>query len=302
MTVTVTDVGFFKLDAPLPQPRRDDLLAVVPPEPLPATSWLGGGWTEGRPPGPAYTHDPCSTGSMRVKASAGDIATQQARLFNVYMPAHCVAKSIGPNLPEFIDRLEQVFLVYERAAVERALATGDGMVDVGAYLGDANMELLALSAVPPVKALRLLEAKVALHGSGIIHAAPSTVVAWDALNLTCRDLSGLTVTKRGTTIAVGAGYTNVVPDGMPALTDDEQWAFATGPIEILRSPDIDVPARAYADNLDFNYNEAEVIAERPYLFNWVGRQDVNDDAHVQAGVLIDESCLFCCSPIDGGSP
>jgi hypothetical protein len=301
MAVAVQAVGAVPFDAPLPQPRTDDLLAVTPPVDLSADRWLRGIWSAGTVPGPAFTHDPCSTGSERAKIGPGPIATQVSGLFNVYLPASCTAQSVGPDPEWFIGKLEAMFLVYERAAVERALATGDGHTDLGSYLGDENMQALSMDTVDPVTALRLLETAIARHSSGIIHAAPSTVVAWDSLHLTTCGDDGLTYTRRGTPVAVGPGYIDAVPDNADQLLTNEQWAFASGPLEIRRGSNIDVPASAYAEILDRSMNDVLVIAERPYVFNWVARQDPHDSDHTQAGVLIDESRIGCCA-VDGGSP
>lgn len=293
--------GLVALDAPLPSPRLDDLLAVASVVPLGDDTWLSGGWSGGAPPGPAFTHDPCSSGTDRIKSGAGEIASQVSRLFNVYMPAFCTAQGVGTDADAFIGRLRDAFRVYESAAVERVLATGDGITDVGPYIADDHMEVLASTAQDPVAALRLLETAIARHGTGIIHAAPSTVVLWDAMNLTV--IKGdLTFTKRGTPVAVGTGYIGIVPDGGSALAQDEQWAFATGPLEVRRADEIDVPASSYAEILDRSLNDVYVIAERPYLLNWLGRTSSIDDDHVQAGVLVNEAGGSCGGSLNGCGP
>lgn len=293
--------GFVPLDAPLPTRRTDDLLAVSKPlVPADATRWLGGVWSGGYPPGPAFTHDPCSHGTDRVKMDAGSIASQQSGRFTVYMPASCTTQSVASDVDGFIARLKAAFAIYESAAVERALASGDTHEDIGPYIGNQNMELLANGAVDAIAALRLLENTISRHGSGIIHAAPSTVVVWDALNLTMRR-GPLTYTKRGTPIAVGAGYINITPDNQNAPGVSEQWVFATGPVEIYRSSEIVIPASAMAQILDRSQNDVFVIVERPYFFNWLGRQSSDDEDHVQAGVLVNESAISAVPVIDGGS-
>jgi hypothetical protein len=42
--------------------------------------WMRGGWIGGDVPGPAYTFDPCSTGTDRVKAAAGVISSPMSEL------------------------------------------------------------------------------------------------------------------------------------------------------------------------------------------------------------------------------
>lgn len=299
MSVAVAPAGLVPLDAPLPARRTDDLLAVTPPLERDLGHWLAGIASGGYPPGPAFTHDPCSHGSQRVKMNAGTIAGQESGRFTVYLPASCTTQSVAGDPLTFRERLEAMFAVYEGAAVERALATGDGHDDFGPYLGNANLKLLAGGdATDAVTALGLLENEIARHGTGLIHTAPSTVVVWDALNLTVAR-GPLTYTRRGTPIAVGAGYVDVTPDGADALATGEQWAFATGPIEIRRSAEIIVPASQMAEITDRSVNDVYVVAERPYVFNWLARLSTDDDDHVQAGVLV-ASDAPCC--ISGGGP
>ncbi len=300
MTATIQAAGVVPFDAPLPAPRPDDLLAVAPPQDLAENRWLRGAWSGGYPPGPAFTHDNCGTGTDRAKFAAGPIPSQRSALFTVYQPAFCTAQTIGPDPDWFIRRLEDIFVVYERAAVERMLASGDGHDDLGPYLGNENMRRLTTDATDPLSALRLLENAIAAQSSGIIHASPSTVTAWDSLHVTCM-MDGLTCTRRGTPIAVGPGYIGVVPDGAAPLEPDEQWAFASGPIEILRQEEIQIPASTYEQLLDRSLNDVYVLAERTYLFNWIARQNPDDNDQIQAGVLINEGRVGCCS-VDGGSP
>lgn len=294
--MSVVTPGYRVLAAPVPRPRDDDLLAVAEVTDLPDAGWFGGVATAGYPPGPAFVHDPCAAGSDRVKEQAGEIPIQEAGNFVVYLPASCTTVSVAGDLDGWIARLKAAFAVYERPAVEWVLATGGGMID--RFLGDANMELLASEAVDPTSGLRLLESAIAAHGTGIIHAAPSTVVTWDARNLTV--LRGrLTYTKRGTPIAVGAGYANALPVEAGTTSTDEQWAFASGPLEIQRG-ELELPSQLLAEILDRTMNDVDVIAERAYVFNWIGRQDPDDDTHVQAGVLIDETPTLSSGGGDGG--
>lgn len=272
--------------APLPQPRPDDLLAVVVPTRLPIDRVGDGVRSAGHIPGPAFTHYLQAVGSAAVKQQSDGIAMQDSEIFAVYMRASCTTFSVGSDPQRWIDQLKAAFSVYENPVVERAFATGEGM-EVGPYLGDSNLEILGDGATSPVRALQLLETAIARHSSGIIHAAPSTVVAWDSQNLT-ELRNGLTYTRRGTPIAVGPGYIDVVPEGADALGDAEQWAFASGPLEIQRGR-IEIPASVLREILDRVFNDVEVVVERAYVFNWLARQDPDDDAHTQAGVLIDEA-------------
>lgn len=288
MTTIEAPAGLVRLDAPLPTPRQFDLLAAATLIEPDDQRWLSGAWTGGDVPGPAYTHDPCSTGTDRQKADAGEIGDQQSFTFNVYLPGFCTAQSIGPDPKFWTDRLLLAFKAYEGAAVERVLATGDGHGTLGPYLGDTDLEVLGGGAVDPVEGLALLEQEISLNGTGIIHCDPATFTAWVA-NYLVEPKGAVMRTYLGTPVAVGAGYIGVVPDGEAALGDTQGWAFATGPIEIRRETNPNFAASNYADVFDRSLNDVNFIAERPYLFNWMARTSSSDDDHIQAGVLIDRA-------------
>ncbi len=286
-TPFVAPAGLQPLMAPIPKPRQFTLLdtaTVIEPT---ENRWLGGGWVGGDVPGPAYTHDPCSTGTNRQKVGAGDIAQQMSGRFMVYLPGFCTAQSVGPDPTWLTDRLQQIFQVYEGAAVERVLVSGDGHPTLGSYLGDANMEVLGGGVVGALRALELLENRIARNGSGIIHCTPATATAWESMSL----LENFRNVKRteacGTPVAVGAGYIGARPSGQGAPASDQEWAFASGPIEIRRGATVETYPFTYSEAIDRSNNDVLFLAERPYLLNWIARQDSGDDDHIQAGVLID---------------
>jgi hypothetical protein len=287
MTTIMAPAGLVNLEAPLPSPRQYDLLAAATLVEPTDNRWLGGAWIGGDVPGPAYTHDPCSTGTDRVKAGPGEIPQAMTGRFVVYMPGFCTAQSIGPDPSFFTDRLNLIFRVYEGAAVERVLANGDGHATLGPYLGDSNMKNLSVAAVTSLRALELLETDIGPRGSGIIHAAPATVTAWESQNL-LENFRGVKRTKATSTpVAVGPGYIGVHPDGTGAPASDQEWAFASGPLEIRRAATPETFPGNYSEAVDRAFNDVLFFAERPYLLNWIARQDSLDDDHIQAGVLID---------------
>ncbi len=288
MSAILAPAGLVPLDAPLPAPREYDLLAAATIINPSSDRFLGGGWIGGYPPGPAGTHDPCSSGSMRVKDPAGDMGRQMAGAFTVYLAGECTAQAVGPDESWLTDRLKLAFNVYEGAAVERVLATGDGHSTLGAYLGDTNMDALnSGGATDPQYALSLLEDQIALNGNGIIHAPPSVVTAW-ASNYLVIQSRGQLRTALGTLVAAGPGYIGVTPEGQSAGSSGQAWAFASGPIALTRS-DVFLNPTDYAQALDRSVNDLVFFAERHYLIQWMARQDPTDDGHTQAGVLVDYS-------------
>lgn len=288
MSMVISAGPLVALETPTPERRRFDLLSSVEISEPGNDRWLGGAWTGGEVPGPAFTHDPCSDGTDRIKMAPGIVETQKSKRFTVYLPGFCQAKAIGPDPGFWTDKLERVFEVYEGAAVERTLATGDGHFDVGPFLCDENLELLNGGAsATPVLAYGLLEQAIARHGTGLIHIGLRTFASWQSRHLLFPDGDRLR-TRLGTPVVVGYGYVGAVPDGQPPLAEGQEWAFASGPIEVIRDAAVDVVPGPYSEALDRATNDALFIAERPYLLNWMARQSPTDEDHTQAGVLVEQ--------------
>lgn len=267
----------------LPSPRPYSLLDAANVIVDATDRWKAGVSGAGYPPGPAYLFDPCSTGTFRAKEEGGVIPAPNSEVFTVYLPTSCTGRSVGASLDEFRQTLDLSFAAYEATAVEEMLATGGGFANE--YLGDSNLEVLAGAAVTPLEGLNLLEGAIPF-GNGIIHAPPETASYW-AANGYITPVRGQMRTNLGTVVAVGFGYQGVRPDGEPALGAGEQWAFATGPIDIYRDVQPVREGDTAAETLDRTNNDFTIIEERDYLLLWVGRQDSNDETQVQAGVLID---------------
>lgn len=286
MSSMVSQTGLLPVSAPAPIPRSYTLLDVARlVDGDERERWLRGAWIEGFVPGLANTFDPCSTGSDRQKEETeGTVPGPMAGTFTVYKTSRCDSRSVGPRSAAFEARLVASFEAIEAEAVERVFATADGHSTLGAFLTDANLELLASgAAVSPKEGLALLEEEIASHGTGgIIHAAPATVAYWSGDYLV-EERRGQLRTVGGNTLVVrGAGYIDAAGGSQPG----EEYAWATGPIEYTRSEIVVVPAD-YAQALDRSINDVLFIAERSYLINWVGRQDPTDSDQIQAGVLID---------------
>lgn len=293
MTTTIAAGNTVQLSAPLPAPRKYTLLDTAQSVTPANDRWLGGGWSEGYPPGPASTHDPCSSGTDRIKTEAGVIASEIVGAFTVYLFGKCAAQSIGPDPTFWTDRLRLAFEAIEATAVERVLASSDGhatspVLPFGPYLANENMKVLASAAAQnPVEGLALLENEIARVGSGFIHATPAVVTDWFANSLLFRQ-GAILYTGLGTPVVVGAGYIGVVPVG-ESVGAGQEWAFASGPLAITRSVDPILNPTRYSEAIDRSLNDVTYAIERNYLINWVGRQDENDPDHIQAGVKIDRT-------------
>ncbi len=278
------------LDAPLPQPRRYTLLDAAQLVAAADKRWLAGAWINGYPSGPPQTHDPCSTGTFRLKDADSGTARPMVGAFTVVVGGACTAKSVGVDQTWYTDRLSLAFQAVESTGVERIFITGDHHATLGAYVGDANMDA-PVGNTPQTRreGLAILENEIAMVGNGIIHVAPATAALWagDYLIGVARDGQMRTL-GNGTLVSVGAGYIGARPDAYAGLTGSQEWAFATGFVQIRRD-DITILPGQYSQALDRTTNELTFYAERDYLVSWVGRQDNSDSEHIQAGVLIDRT-------------
>lgn len=171
----------------------------------------------------------------------------------------------------------------EEAAIENVLATG-GAVPSNPYLADASLDKLnGGAATNPVEGLALLEEAIGgTKKGGIIHAAPATIAYWSWYRLIQEPTKeGDLYTLSGTPVVCGYGYIGVVPYGSGALSDTEDWAFATGPIKIWRDPRILLVPGTYREALDRSDNNLTYRAERTVVVTW--------DTALQTGVLIDRA-------------
>ncbi len=289
----VTSPGpLLPLDAPLPQPRNHTLLDVARIVPAADERWMSGAWINGYPSGRPQVHDPCSSGTFRLKDASAESARPMTGAFTVVIGGSCTARTIGIDSKWYTDRLGLAFQAVESTAVERTLAEGVAGDPLAApYLGDSNMEA-PTGNTPQTRreGLAVLENTLAEVGNGIIHATPAVVALWagDYLVEQTRD-NQIHTTGNGTIVVSGAGYIGVRPDGYPGDPGaTAEWAFVTNFIEVRRD-DLTILPGQYSQALDRVSNEITFYAERDYLLTWVGRQDSSDDEHTQAGVLIDRT-------------
>lgn len=305
-TTLGTAVGpLYRLDGPLPLPRRYHLLQVAQEVPLdqgPDAHWLSGAWLQSYIAGVADVFDPCaSSGSTAVKPTGLPLSVGQFAAFTVNMAITCNAARVGADpYAWFVTHLVPAFRVVEAEAVERALATGDGVEIFGndnPHLTDSHLvQLDSGAAVSPLHGLESLEDAIGATGrGGVIHATPATVTAWAQYgNLIDEDNAGiLRAQATGTPIVVGDGYLDVFPDGGSSAGARQAWAFATGMVRYLADPPTSadplvIPGQ-YRQAIDTSTNEVTYRAERNYLVTFDTDTTDGDNPPLQAGVLIDRS-------------
>lgn len=272
------------LSAPLPIPRRFGILdaatVILEPGRFPVSASV-----EDYPTGEASVQVAGATGSLGVKDFNAVIDQEEVKGFTAYLGVTCT--TVSAKRPEFRQRLQAAFRAMESQAVERMLVDADGNLEEP-YLTDGNLEILGGGAVSVVEGIALLENAIARVGNGMIHVTPGLATAMEAATLLQRRTPNIMETGLGTIVVVGAGYVGAYPMGDSAPSGDQEWAFASGFVEVHRDDD-QILGPTVGQSMDRATNDVQLIAERNYLLAWVGRQSGSDTNHAQAGVLIDRS-------------
>jgi len=249
--------------------------------------FMGGVAVDGYPADLPRTHNPCASGTSRVKDEGDDIPSGEFSSFTVYLPVTCNGRGVGNEAGAELLRRRAIetFEATETYGVERELAFADvdaadrphlTAVEVADYLNGGN-------ATGPVEALALLEQSLGLTArEGFIHADPGTVTAWVSRQLVVPAGGTMRTVAKGTTVIVGDGYIGAQPDAQgrdaDPLNDDQNWAFATGPVRVSRD-ELFVPT--LREVFDHVTNGLTFRVERNYVAYW--------DTALLKGVNVDRS-------------
>lgn len=264
---TVLAAPALSLDGPVPVAPEYSLLKQLAPV---GATRLAGAALWPYPTTLARLYAECGTGTFRDKdLSEDDALTPSFAPFTAYVPIQC--STLDATEDELRTRALAVFDAVESEAVERQLATGEVNAD-NPYLADSNATLIAGAKSPRI-ALSLLERAIASTGrQGLIHADPAVTTAW--AQYLESDGTRLTTIANGTQVISGAGYRDIDPDAGAANNATTQgWAFASGPVAVMRSP------AQVLIGFDQSVNSQVVLVERVYLATW--------DTALQTGVLVD---------------
>jgi hypothetical protein len=267
------------LDGPLPVAPSRGLLNTVTVIPSADLRFGVGGAVWPYPPGLPLAWDPCSTGTFRTKTTGDGWDLPLFQPFTVYLPITC--SSITAHAPGFADRAALALAATESYGVARELARGAAN-PLNPFLCDANLNILAGgAAVTPDVGLSYLEDAIGATGrGGVILTTPAVGAAINGSGGYGIDVrsGALMTTANGTPVALDGGFIGCSPSLHAALGAGEAWAFATGPIQIRRSPNIEILS-TISESTDRSDNTVEFRAERDYLVTW--------DTELQAGVLVD---------------
>lgn len=267
------------IDGPLPVAPSRSLLATATIVPSDSDRFGVGGAVWPYPPGLPTSWDPCSTGTFRTKADGDGWDLPIFQSFTAYLPITCSA--ITAHSPGFEDRVRLAFAATESYAVAFELARGHAN-PLNPFLCDANLTILAAAAVTPDVGLSYLEDAIGATGrAGMIHTTPAVGAALNGSGGYGLDVrsGSLQTTANGTPVALDGGYIGANPSLHAPAAAGQAWAFATGPVQIRRSSDIEVVPGDISEALDRSINEVTFRAERDYLVTW--------DVSLQAAVLVD---------------
>lgn len=240
-----------------------------------ATRVLNGVNVWAYPTGCAETWEVCSDGTYRVKSDESEQPISRFDSFVAYKPVTCSSYSVR-DPQELFDRAEAVLDAVISSAVEKALAEG---IDMNPFIGDGNVDdLTGATAVSPGVALSMLEEAIgATCRKGMLHFTPAVVSALQAFPVGDPADTRL-ITANGTPVVSGMGYQDVDTTALSTPGTTEDWAFATGPVQVYLGP---IRLNEVKENLDRSDNVLTFRAERYVLVVW--------DTALQAAALVDWS-------------
>ena len=240
-----------------------------------ATRVLNGVNVWGYPTGCSSLWEPCSDGTFRVKDDDSTMPTERFDAFVVYKAVTCSA--FGLRDPEILfERAQAVLEATLSAGVERALAEGLPNSS-NPFIGDQEVDdLTGATQVSPGVALSMLEEAIGeTCRNGMLHFTPAVVSALQAFPVGDPADTRL-ITANGTPVVSGMGYQGIDTSTLSTPGTTEDWAFATGPVEVYLGP---VRLDSVKENLDRSDNVLTFRAEMYVLAIW--------DKVLQAAALVD---------------
>lgn len=274
----------FVVDGPVPQPPPYRLLAEGNPsvEIIDDPSdphWQAGANVWAYPSDVPSVWDGCiDDPGTAVKVAGGTIKRPVFSAYTIYFPVTCSMLGINPDdIDAWQARATAALLATESHAIESEIMKGTHL-PLKPHFGDASVSILNGGAVTSEKtALGFLADAVGATGrQGLLHATPATVVGFTELDL-YRDRDNI-FSADGIPMVRGSGYIGAVPTGGAAPAPGQAWAFATGPMKIIRSSIYGIPEKP-SQALDRGNNTYTFMAERNYLVIW--------DTVLQAAILVD---------------
>lgn len=296
--MAVQQIGsLFVVNGPLPRPPRYTLVGAADINPTTDEHWANGIQVYGYLPDVACRFSIVCEDDEQVKNDQENPNPLPSYgPLTVYLTETCPARTIwagsltqdGANAA-FQQRARDVFAAVESGAVEREFWGGEFLPDNPHLASDAADVLNGGSATSIVNGLALLEEAIAdTNRAGVIHMTAALALAITSLGGggILQPERGNLYTVNGTLVIPAYGYPGTAPPGQADNTGTEEFAYATGPVEILRSEAFIMPDQLW-EALDRTTNEITYRAERYYIPYW--------DTAFLAGVRIDRCFTTCDS-------
>lgn len=284
----------WRIDGPLPQAPPHTLLQVarivddLDSGGIPR--WINGVQVYPYPSDLPGAWDACNHGTQ-TKSDGTPVGLPEFGAFTVYLGETCSSYGIwGAGLSDteaqtrFNARVKAAFSATEAFAVEKEFMAG-ALMGLNPYLADGN-GVINTTAVSVLQAFVTLENLIAATGKrGVIHCSPgAAVIARDHHLIPTPDVGNMNdtlYTINGNAVVPGFGYVGVSrPAGSTAPNANQEYIYATGPIEVRRSETYIMPGTV-KEALDRAANTITYRAEREYVVDW--------DTTLQAAVRADRS-------------
>lgn len=306
----MADIGFGpleRIDGPLPIPPERGLLSTAG---APAAGveiitdvddkgierWMNGVQVYPYPPDTGDVYRNCGTGSEADEKNFGEaVALPEFEPMTIYLAETCTSYKVWDQ-DAFKARAVASLEAVESFLITREFMNGTKL-SAQPYLADGegvfpNSDV----ATSPVHGLTLLEEQIALSGrQGIIHCSPMLATTLMGMGFALADKTGAIRTINGIVVVPDFGYAGKSqPTGHDEAGDTQEWAYATGPVDIRRTEIITLPEdvsqaldRGTGGATNGLPNSITYRVERYYLVTW--------DTEVQAAVLVDR-CQSTCTP------
>jgi hypothetical protein len=278
------------VDGPLPVPPRYSLVKAARQVPTTDERWINGTSQWPYSVTNMGLHDPCAaeaSSSARTKLKGVPTGRIDTGTIVQWLAESCTTGSVASDQQGYVDRAARMYAARESFLLESELVKAT-LIPGNPYLADSNCVKLNTSATNAVNGLAELEAAIgASKEAGVIHCSPAMLVSWSAaLGGVLKEENGKLLSPNGNVIIPGAGYAGHAPDGKNVPIGTEEWAYASGPVEIRMTPITQLPD-TISEALDRKQNLVTYYAERYYNIVW--------SRLVQAAVLIDRCQVGCAA-------
>lgn len=295
-----------RIDGPPPEPPLYGLLSaatapaagvrIVPDADARGIErWLNGVQVFPYSPETGLVFDPCAQGSDFVeKGDGAAVASPQFSALTAVASATCTTYKVW-NHDEWKQRIALVLAAIESSVVAREFQSGTRFPN-NHYLADGDGVFPnGDTATTAIHGLSLLEEQIALTGrQGLIHCSPMLSTTLMGYGFALADKTGVIRTINGTVVIADFGYARgSTPTGHAAPVGPQEWAFATGPVDIRQTAPFvtpELPSQAVDRGTPGSAtnglsNSVTYRAERYFLVDW--------DTELQASVLIDRCATTC---------